>query len=352
MKMPDAALHVQGRSLYVDDMPAPQGLLHAAVFASPAAHGRLRSLDTAPALAVPGVRAVFTARDIPGENQVGNIVKDEPLLAAEELHYIGQPVALVAADSPQAARRGARRIAASIEELQPNFDPRVAKERGDLIVPPRAFSLGDVEQAFESCDLIVEGRVESGGQEHVYLETQSALALPEEGGRLRVFSSNQNPSGAQRTIAWVLGVPMHLVEVEVLRLGGAFGGKEDQATLWACLAALAAVKLRRPVKIVLRRGEDMRGTGKRHPYSSDFKLGLSRDGKMLAYRADFYQNAGAAADLSPPIMERTLFHATGAYYIPHVRSTVYSCRTNLPPNTAFRGFGAPQAMFVMECAIF
>jgi xanthine dehydrogenase large subunit len=352
VKIPDTVLHVQGRSLYVDDIRAPQGLLHGAVFTSPLAHGHIRALDATPARAVRGVRAVFTARDIPGENQVGNIIKDEPLLAEQTVHYIGQPMALVVADSPEAARRAARCFAADIRELPAVFDPRAAAERGEFIVPPRTFALGDVAQAFKECNLVVEGRVESGGQEHVYLETQSALAIPEEGGRLRVYSSNQNPSGLQRTIAWVLGMPMHRIEVEVLRLGGGFGGKEDQATVWACLAALAAAKLQRPVKIVLRRNEDMRWTGKRHPYSADFRIGLSADGRILAYQAEFYQNAGAAADLSPPIMERTLFHTTNSYSIPNVRSTVYSCRTNFPPNTAFRGFGAPQALFVLECAIF
>jgi xanthine dehydrogenase large subunit len=175
--------------------------------------------------------------------------------------------------------------------------------------------------------------------------------VPQEGDRLRVLSSTQAPTAVQRTTARVLGLPMNAIEVDVARLGGAFGGKEDQATPWAVIAALAARVLQRPIRIELERGEDMRMTGKRHPYSSDFKIGLDAGGRILAYEATYYQNAGAAADLSPAILERSLFHATGSYFVPNVRVTALSCRTNLPPFTAFRGFGAPQAMFVIESAI-
>jgi len=208
-----------------------------------------------------------------------------------------------------------------------------------------------VDDAWASCKVVVEGHAESGGQEHLYLETQAALVVPQEGRRLRIVSSTQAPTAVQRIVARVLGLSMNDLEVDVARLGGAFGGKEDQATPWAAIAALAASILRRPVRITLTRGEDNRMTGKRHPYSSDFKIGLDAEGRILAYEATYYQNAGAAADLSPAILERSLFHATGSYFVPNVRVTGLSCRTNLPPFTAFRGFGAPQAMFVMESAI-
>ncbi len=192
---------------------------------------------------------------------------------------------------------------------------------------------------------------ESGGQEHLYIETQGAYGVPGEQGSIRISSSTQGPTALQRTAARVLGVPMHKIEVDVTRLGGGFGGKEDQATGWGVMAALAVFHLNKPVKLVLHRMDDMRMTGKRHPYSSDYKIGLDEDLRIVAYEAVFHQNAGAAADLSPAVMERTLFHATNSYFVPNVTATAYSCRTNLPPNTAFRGFGGPQGMFVIEAAI-
>ena len=343
--------HTRGESLFIGDLPDPPGLLHATVLASPIPHGRIVRLDTTPAAGIEGVACVLTAADIPGENQVGGIVQDEPLLAEGEIHFAGQPIVAVIADSPRRARQAAAAIEVEFEELPGVFDPRQAAAAGSLIVPSRTFSLGDVDETWSSCDVVIEGRSESGGQEHLYLETQSALVLPQEGKRLRIFSSTQAPTAVQRITARVLGLAMNDIEVDVARLGGAFGGKEDQATPWAAIAALAASKLRRPVRIALSRVEDMRMTGKRHPYSSDFKIGLNKDGKILAYEATYFQNAGAAADLSPAILERSLFHSTGSYFVPNVKVTALSCKTNLPPFTAFRGFGAPQAMFVMESAI-
>jgi len=200
--------------------------------------------------------------------------------------------------------------------------------------------------------LIVEGTVESGGQEHIYLETQGAFSYLTEKNTIKVISSTQAPSTVQKIVARVLDLPMRMIEVDVLRIGGGFGGKEDQAVSWAAMTALASYRLKKPVKLVLRRKEDILMTGKRHPYSSDFKMGLKKNGKILAYETTFYQNAGASADLSTAIMERSLFHATNSYYIPNAKINCASCRTNFPPNTAFRGFGAPQAMFVIESAIF
>jgi xanthine dehydrogenase large subunit len=343
--------HTRGESLFIGDIPDPPGLVHVAVVASPVPHGRVVRLDTTPAAAISGVVAILTAADVPGENQIGGIVRDEPLLAEGEVHFVGQPIAAVLAESPRIARRAVAAIEVEFDELPGVFDPRVAAAAGSLIIPSRTFSLGDVDQTWSSCDVVVEGLADSGGQEHLYLETQAALALPREGSRLKILSSTQAPTAVQRITARVLGLAMNEIEVDVARLGGAFGGKEDQATPWAALAALAAHTLRRPARIALSRIEDMRMTGKRHPYSSDFKIGLASDGSILAYEATYFQNAGAAADLSPAILERSLFHATGSYSVPNVRVTALSCRTNLPPFTAFRGFGAPQAMFVMEAAI-
>jgi xanthine dehydrogenase large subunit len=352
VKQNDIFFHPRGETVYVADIADHCGQVHLAVLPSPVARGRITRLDLEAARRQPGVAAVFSAADIPGENQIGNMVADEPLLAAGEVHFVGQPVAVVAAATPLQARRALAAIALEVEELPPLLDPRQAAAKGELITPARSFVLGDVEAAWPLCAHIVAGRVESGGQEHVCLETQAALALPGEKGTLRVVSATQAPTAVQRAVARVLGLPMSLVAVEVFRLGGGFGGKEDQATAWAALAALAAHWLRRPARLVLSRREDMRLTGKRHPYSSDFKLGLDPDGRILAYEVTYYQNAGAAADLSPAILERTLFHAGGSYRIPNVRATGLSCRTHLPPYTAFRGFGGPQAMFVLESALF
>ncbi|AGA33377.1 Xanthine dehydrogenase, molybdenum binding subunit [Thioalkalivibrio nitratireducens DSM 14787] len=352
IRFDDSALHARGESRFVDDIPAPTGLLQAAVATSPVAHGRVLAIDTAAALAVDGVLAIFTARDIPGENQIGNVIPDEPLLADTEVTYVGQPLALVVATSAEAARLGALAVDPNIEVFPALFDAREAYRQGALIAPERCFAIGDTEAAWAQCDVIVEGRADSGAQEHVYLETQAALAVPVEQGQLRLFSATQSPGAVQKTAARVLGCPMNRVEVDVLRLGGGFGGKEDQATGWAVMAALAADRLQRPVKLVLDRREDMTRTGKRHPYSSDFKIGLTRDGVIVAYQVRFYQNAGAYADLSTAILERSLLHVTNAYHIPNVTAHGASCLTHLPPNTAFRGFGAPQAMFVMEAALY
>jgi len=351
VKSIDSWGHLRGESIYVDDLPLREGTLHGAVFASPLAHATLRGIDTAAALAVPGVVAVLTAADIPGDNQIGGIVPDEPLLADGAVHYCGQPVALVLANHDETARAAAALVRADVTPLPAVFDPREAARQGSLLVPPKKFTLGDVDAAWAQCAHVFEGRADSGGQEHLYIETQGAYAYATEAGGLRIHSSTQGPTAVQRTAARVLGVPMHRIEVDVTRLGGGFGGKEDQATTWAVLAALGAWRTGRPVKVVLHRMDDMRMTGKRHPYTSDYKIGLSADLRILAYEATFYQDGGAAADLSPAVLERTLFHHTNAYFVPNARATAYSCRTNVVPHTAFRGFGGPQGMFVIEAAI-
>ena len=351
MKPQDPLLHVLGHSVYVDDLPEPAGLLHAAVFGSPVAHGDLHGLDLLAALAIPGVVAILTAADVPGRNQIGGMVQDEPLLADGEVHFVGQPVACVVARTREAAHRGVAAIRADIRVLPSVFEARQAQQEGSLIIPSRTMQCGDVDAALRQADVVVRGQTRSGSQEHLYLETQGAFAQPEEGGRLRIVSSTQAPTAVQRAVAGVLGVAMHDVEVDVTRLGGGFGGKEDQATPWAALAGLAAWQLAAPVKLILSREDDMRMTGKRHPYDADYAMGLTADGQITAWEVVFFQNAGASADLSPAVLERSLLHATASYFVPNVRAIGHCCRTNLPPFTAFRGFGGPQAMFVFECAL-
>ena len=347
----DSYTHTKGESVYLDDIPLTAGTLFGAIFASPVAHGRILRLDTSDAESMEEVVRIFTYKDVPGKNQIGGIVPDEPLFAEEEVHFNGMPVAFVVATSAAAAYAAVKKINIEVDPLPVVTDPRVAQSKGSLIVPPRTFKIGNSKEAFSSCKYVIDGIAETNGQEHLYIETQGAYALPVENGAIKVYSSTQGPTAVQKHLAAVLGIPMHRVEVDVTRLGGGFGGKEDQATPWAIFCALATWHLKKPVKYSLNRMEDMRMTGKRNPYSADFKIGLNADLQIIAYEATFYQNAGAAADLSPAVLERTLFHCTNSYFIPNVTATAYSCRTNLPPNTAFRGFGGPQGMFVIEAAI-
>lgn len=347
----DAHNHVSGKSIYLDDIIEWKGTLFALPFDAPVAHAKLGQVDLSGALAMPGVVTILTAKDIPGENQIGGIIADEPLFAEGEIHFWGQPIGIIVATSERICRLARAQIKIEYTALPVITDPREAQAQNKLICPPRNFQMGDIKAAWEACKYIFDGDVSINGQEHLYIETQGAYARMKEDGSMLIASSTQGPTAVQRTIAKVLAIPMHKVEVDTVRLGGGFGGKEDQATGWAVMVALAAQKLQKPVKMVLHRMDDMRMTGKRHPYSADYKIGLSADLKILAYEATFYQNAGAAADLSPAVLERTLFHATNAYFVPHVHVTAYSCKTNLPPNTAFRGFGGPQGKFVMEAAI-
>ncbi|MGB3867848.1 MAG: molybdopterin cofactor-binding domain-containing protein [Flavobacteriales bacterium] len=351
MKNVDSAFHVTGRSIYLDDIAVEQGTLYALPYDAPSAHAHVKKLDISKASAVPGVVRILTYKDIPGENQIGSVIADEPLLVENEIHFWGMPMALIVATSEDVARQARKLISVELEELPVITDPREAREKGELIIPPRRFRMGDTSKAWDACAHVFEGRADTNGQEHLYIETQGAYARLTEHGSLRVSSSTQGPNAVQIAVARVLGIPMHKVEVDVTRLGGGFGGKEDQASAWAALVGVAAFVLKKPVKFSMHRMDDMRMTGKRHPYSSDFKIGFDKDLKIVAYEASFHQNAGASADLSPAVMERTLFHATNSYFIPNVDVTAYCCRTHLPPNTAFRGFGGPQGMFVIEAAI-
>ena len=351
MKNIDSVTHTRGESVYLDDIPLLNGTLFGAVFPSPLAHGVIKKLDLEDALKTPGVVKIFTHLDITGENQIGGIIPDEVLLAESHVHFCGMPIAFAVAISEDAARAAIKRVTVEIEPLPVITDPREAQENGELIVPPRTFLLGDIDAAWAGCEYIFEGIAETNGQEHLYIETQGAYAIPQENNGIKIYSSTQSPRATQQASCKVTGLAMHMVEVDVTRLGGGFGGKEDQANAWAAMCALAAHILKKPVKYSLHRMEDMVMTGKRHAYSSDFRIGLDKDLKIIAYEVTFFQNAGAAADLSPAVLERTLFHCTNSYFIPNVKARAYSCRTHLPPNTAFRGFGGPQGMFVIESAI-
>ncbi len=351
MKNKDSYGHVRGESLFVDDISLIQGTLHGLVFDAPVAHAGIKNIDYSKAENLEGVVRIFTYRDIPGTNQIGGIISDEPLFAEKEIHFMGQPIAFIVAESLAIAKKARALIAIELDELPVITSAKEAYDKGLFTNAPRTFVKDDVEKGFKQADYVFEGEVFTNGQEHLYLETQSAYAYLTENGNVKITASTQGPTLVQKIVAQVLGLSMHKVELEVIRLGGGFGGKEDQATAWATMVALGAYLLKTPVKLVLERHDDIKMTGKRHPYHTFYKIGINKDLKIIAFEADYLQNAGAAADLSPAIAERTLFHGTNSYYIENVKMTVYSCKTNLAPNTAFRGFGGPQGMFVIEAAI-
>lgn len=349
MKNEDMLMHVRGVSRFVDDIPVP-GCLHAVLFTSPVARGKILSLDAAKAAAAPGVAAVYTHKDVPGLNQVGHISKDQPLLAVDSVEYIGQPIALVVAESQRAARKALKLIEVDIEPLEAVFSPREAAAKGLIHGKRRERVTGDPAAAFARCKYIAQGSLYSGPQEHFYFETQRALAVPSEHDSIKVYASAQSPGAFHHHLAEVLGIPMHKVELDIRRLGGAFGGKESTA-VWIVAPAMAAFLLKRPVKLFLSRNEDISTTGKRHAYEYDYRLGLDADGKILAYEIELYQHAGACADISPAVFGRSFLHVNGSYNIPNLRVGGVICKTNIPPNNAFRGFGVPQGTFSIEAAL-
>ena len=341
-------LHASGAALYVDDLPEPVGLLHARPVVSSRAHARVVSIDPAQALAMPGVRAVLTARDIPGVNDISPVAHDEELLASDEVHCQGQPVAVVVADSFERARDAAKVVTVEYEDLPAIVDLAEAIEKESFSCPPHVIARGDVAKAIAQAELVVEGEVRSGGQDHFYLETQAALALLTERGDLYIHSSTQHPSEVQAKVAEVLGLGSHQVVVECPRMGGGFGGKETQAALPAALAALAAQRLGAPVKVRYDRDFDMAYTGKRHPWLSRYRAAFTREGDLRGLEVFTYSDGGFSLDLSKAVLQRCLFHLDNAYFIEHVRFEGRVARTNLPSNTAFRGFGGPQGTLVVE----
>jgi len=350
MKNEDMLMHVRGVSRFIDDIPAPEGCLHAVLFTSPAARGRIKALDISKAAAAPGVAAVYTHKDVPGLNQVGHIMKDQPLLAVDSVEYIGQPIALVVADSPRAARRALKLIQADIEPLPAVFSPREAAAKGLIHGKRRERVTGDLAGAYARCKYVAQGSLASGPQEHFYFETQRALAVPGEHDTIKVHASAQSPGAFPHRLAQVPGLPMPKGDPAIPPLGRRIG-RQGPPAVWITAPALAAFLLKRPVKLVLTRNEDIATTGKRHAYEFDYKLCLDAEGKILAYEVDLYQHAGACADISPAVLGRSFLHVSGSYNIPNLRVSGVSCRTNIPPNNAFRGFGVPQGTLAIEAAL-
>ncbi len=345
------ALHLTGKSRFIADEAAVAGMLHAKFFFSPVAHARIRQLDISKAVTYPGVHRVLAASDIPGLNQIGHVIKDEPLFPTETIMYAWQPLAMVLAEDELVAEAAVKLITLDYEELTPILDAEAADAVGEWYVPERSIACGDVEGVFASAPNIMEGKTHNTGQEHFYMEGQRTRAIPFEDSRLLLQCATQSTMEVQDVVSHLLGIPAHDIVVDVPRLGGAFGGKERAATIWASMAALGAFVCRKPVQVKLNRDEDMRATGKRHPFTSLWKVAYDNEGRILAYDIQLLANGGAYADLSVAILERAMFHAENTYHIPNARIRGRACRTNLPPNTAFRGFGAPQGIFVIESVL-
>jgi xanthine dehydrogenase molybdopterin binding subunit len=351
MSHESAHLHVTGRAQYVDDLPDPPGCVRVLPVPSPIPRGRLVSVDTAPALDIPGVRAVIVASDLPASNRIGPIVHDEPVLAEDQVYFQGQPIALVVADSWEACRAGAAAVVLELEALPARFTVDEAIAADDFHGSPHVIVTGDVDAALAGAAHVIEGEMRCGAQDHFYLETQAALCSPTEDGTWFVQSSTQHPTEVQSEVATVLGVPKNRVVCEVPRMGGAFGGKESQASQPACWAALGSWFTGKPCRAWMNRDQDMCWTGKRHPFVGRYRAGFDANGALVGLDADLYANAGWSQDLSIPIVDRAMFHLDNAYRIDNVRLRAQACRTHLPSNTAFRGFGGPQGMLVVEDAL-
>ncbi|WP_066797617.1 xanthine dehydrogenase molybdopterin binding subunit [Sphingomonas soli] len=343
-----ARLHVSGAATYIDDIVETPGLLHLAFGLATDGHAKLVSLDLEAVRAAPGVVAVFTAADIPGENNIGPVVHDDRLLADGEILYPGQPLFLVAATSTQAARRAARLGKAVTEPLPALVTIDDARAAGSQIEASQRMARGDADAALAAAPHRISGSLEMGGQEHFYLEGQVALATPGEQGQLHILSSTQHPSEIQHLVAHLLGRSHAEITVEVRRMGGAFGGKETQAAPFAAACALVAAKTGRPAKFRADRDDDMMLTGKRHDFSAAYDVGFDADGVIRGIRIEMASRCGATTDLSPAINDRAMFHADNCYFLPAVEIVSHRLKTHTVSNTAFRGFGGPQGMLAIE----
>ncbi|MEP6823026.1 MAG: xanthine dehydrogenase molybdopterin binding subunit, partial [Chthoniobacterales bacterium] len=340
--------HVIGEAVYVDDRAQTDGMLEVWPVCSPHAHAKILSRDVSAARAMTGVHAVLLAEDVPGLNDVGAVRHDEILLADEEAFYHGQIVALVVGDTPEICRLAAEKVIVEYEALPPIFTIEEAIETSSFHTEPNWIRRGDATAALGSAQKTLEGEFSFGGQDHFYLETNAAWAEVGEDGTVFISSSTQHPSEVQHIVAHVMKLPMHSVVVECPRLGGGFGGKETQAAGLAALAALAASRTGRKVRVRYNRDQDMMITGKRHPFLGRFRVGFDDDGMLLAAKVGLFSNGGWSLDLSRAVTDRAVFHLDSAYYIPNVEFSGAVAKTNLASNTAFRGFGGPQGMLVME----
>ncbi len=348
-----AHLHVTGQAVYTDDVPEVAGTLYAALVLSPVAHGELIGLgvDKEALLKAHGVVAVYTAHDIPGENNCGPIVHDDPFLADGKVEFLGQPVAVVVAREMLYAREAAKGAKVLVKELPAILTIEDAMAQSSFIMPSKGITRGEPDQAIKNAPHQLSGRTYCGQQEQFYLEGQITYAVPKEDGQLTLYVSTQHPDGNQREAASALNLSTHDVEVICRRLGGGFGGKEGNASIFSQSAALAAFKLKRPVKLRACRDDDMTITGKRHDFRADYEVGYDDEGRILGVDIQLYSRCGYSTDYSGPVNDRALLHIDNCYYLPHLKVITYRCKTNMQSATAFRGFGGPQGMFAIETVI-
>jgi len=346
-----ASLHVSGEAVFVDDLPEHAGTLHCAPGLSSEAHANISDMDLSEVKASPGVVAVFTARDIPGENNCGPIAHDDPILADTQVSYYGQMLFAVVAHSYRQARQAARKAVIRYQPLPAELDFAAAARAGKLHIPPMHLKQGHAKNKLKQSSHTLIGSFSVGGQEQFYLEGQISYALPGEGGHIHAYCSTQHPSEMQQLIAHTLDIEASRVTVEIRRMGGGFGGKESQSAAFACLAALAADKLQRPVKMRLDRDDDFIITGKRHAFEYHYQVGYDDHGLIQAARIEMVAQSGYSTDLSPPVAARAACHFDNAYYLSDVDIRVSCARTNTQSNTAFRGFGGPQGAIAIEYII-
>ncbi len=346
-----AEKHVTGESVYINDMAVNDRLLMGKVVYSKHAHARITRIDISKAVTIKGIHTILLANDIPGKNQMGPVIHDEPCLAEVEVSFIGQAIALIAAEDMEVALEAEKQIIIDYEPLEAILDIETAINNNSHLGTLGKIERGNVDEAMKFAPHVIKGELRTGAQEHWYLETQSAIAVPGEGKEMMIYASSQNPSETQAVVAEVLAIPKHEVEIEVRRMGGAFGGKETQGNHVAAWAALLANATRQPVKIHLFRDDDQIMTGKRHRFLSDYEIGFEETGRVLAYKVSLNADGGSSTDLTMAILSRAMLHADNAYFIPNIRITGSAWKTNLPSNTAFRGFGGPQGMAVIENAI-
>ena len=343
-----ARAQVAGAATYVDDILEAKGTLYAAPILSTVAHGKLLGVDCQTALAMPGVVDVVLAADIPGDAMLAAFAQDEPVFATDTVQHVGQVIGLVVAESVMQARRAARKVLCRIEELPAVLNVHDAFAAKSFVLPPVIVKRGDATQALSTAKHTLHGTLEVGGQEHFYLEGQVAYVLPQEQNQWLVYSSTQHPGEVQHWVAHALGLDNHAVRVECRRMGGGFGGKETQAGHIAVWAAVAAHKLKRPIKLRLDRDDDFLITGKRHPFAYDYTVGFDDTGRITGLNMVMLVNCGFSADLSGPVADRAIFHLDNAYFLQDVHITSYRLKTNTQSHTAFRGFGGPQGMVVTE----
>jgi len=346
--------HVSGKSIFTGDLPKRQGELIVDFLPSKLAHGKIINIDLTPAQNLPGIVALYTAQNVEGQNTFGPIFHDQPFLADKKVNYIGEPIVLIAGESREIVSLAKKKIKITIKPQTPILSVKQAIKAKAYIKKHTPIITGDPQKVFKQANSngkglqILKGSLSIGGQNHFYLESQTAVAYPEEDECVKIYSSTQNPTEVQHIVARVLGIKQNQVICTVKRLGGGFGGKESQASHFATMAAMVALKTGRPARIELSVDDDMCFTGKRHRYEVNYKAAYKNNGNIEALKIDFFSDGGSYADLSTAIMERTLLHTDNAYFIPHIIINGTICKTNFPPNTAFRGFGAPQGVVAIE----